>query len=87
MSDGFDDLLTTEGCDTFWGSHGCQFLHGHEGPCECHCCQCVNHPDPDSGCVAKPPYYGPETRFSGADAQHSVGLGYGVALTPPRQDP
>lgn len=55
-------------CRVYWGSHGCRLERGHEGPCECGCCKCVNHPDPDSGCVAKPPYYGADTRFYGEDA-------------------
>ncbi|HEV2452528.1 MAG TPA: hypothetical protein VGS62_11460 [Streptosporangiaceae bacterium] len=40
----------------------------------------MNHPDPDPdnpnsepSCVAKPPYYGPETRFYGDDAE-ALGL-------------
>jgi hypothetical protein len=47
-------------CRTYWGSHGCARPAGHDGDHWCDCCACENHPDPDSGCVAGPPYYGPE---------------------------
>ena len=57
------------GCRVYWGSHGCDLPRGHAGDGhDCGCCECQNHPDPDSGCVAKPPYYGPETRFYGEEA-------------------
>ncbi len=63
---------STEGCRVYWGSHGCKFEPGHDGPHECDCCECDEHLgielDPDSGCVAKPPYYGAETHFYGEDA-------------------
>ena len=49
-------------CDTFWGSHGCELEEDHDGAHWC-CCECVEHPDPGSGCVGTAPYYGPETRF------------------------
>lgn len=57
-------------CRVYWGSHGCRHAGGHLPgvPHECDCCTCASHPDPDSGCVAKPPYYGAETRFYGEDA-------------------
>jgi hypothetical protein len=57
-------------CHVYWGSHGCQNPRGHgpEIPHECNCCECKNHPD-DLSCVAKPPYYGPETLFYGEDAE------------------
>jgi hypothetical protein len=56
-------------CRVYWGSHGCSFERGHEGDCACDCCECRNHPDPDSGCVARVPYYGKITRFYGEDAE------------------
>ncbi len=49
-------------CDTFWGSHGCELEEDHVGAHWC-CCECVEHPDPESGCVGTAPYYGPETGF------------------------
>lgn len=57
-----------EGCDVYWGSHGCHRPRGHEGPHWCDCCNCEDHPDDDSGCVAGPPYYGDDTYFWGDDA-------------------
>jgi hypothetical protein len=56
-------------CRVYWGSHGCDLERGHEGDCDCGCCECENHPDAGGGvlCVAKAPYYGPETRFYGED--------------------
>ena len=69
-------------CRVYWGSHGCQLPRGHDGPCECGCCECDPH-DEDShereGCVAKWPYYGPETWFYGEDVA-SRGL---PAMEPP----
>jgi hypothetical protein len=56
-----------EACRVYWGSHGCDLARGHEGPCDCGCCECESHPDPDSGCVGKFPYYGPDTNFYGED--------------------
>lgn len=59
-------------CRVYWGSHGCRFERGHEGPHECDCCDCDNHPDDPETlgylCVAKPPYYGSDTNFYGEDA-------------------
>lgn len=61
-------------CRVFWGSHGCMHPRGHDPgiPHECDCCECPEdrHPDPDADalCVAKPPYYGQQTRFYGEDA-------------------
>ena len=49
-------------CRTYWGSHGCSLPKGHEGHHFC-CCECVSHPDEDSGCVGAFPYYGPDTNF------------------------
>ena len=71
-------------CRVYWGSHGCDLERGHaehDGtPHDCGCCECGEHhpyPDwPDEGvlCVAREPYYGPETRFYGEDATpESVG--------------
>ncbi len=62
-------------CRVYWGSHGCMHERGHdpEIPHECDCCECENHPDPDSGCVARPPHYGERTRFYGEDAE-ALGL-------------
>ena len=60
-----------EGCHVYWGSHGCSRPKGHDGDHWCDCCTCENHPDPDSGCVAGPPYYGPDTLFYGEDADGS----------------
>jgi hypothetical protein len=66
MADGDD----RNDCRVYWGSHGCSFQRGHDGPCVC-CCDCPDggpHPNPETGCVGGPPYYGPETRFYGEDA-------------------
>jgi len=72
-------------CRVYWGSHGCRHERGHdpEIPHECDCCECGNHPDPPSiaadadlpycTCVAKPPYYGPDTKFYGEEAE-TLGL-------------
>ena len=67
-----------EPCRVYWGSHGCDLERGHaerDGtPHDCGCCECGNHPDPDSGCVGREPYYGAETNFYGEDATpESVG--------------
>lgn len=59
--------LKAAACRVYWGSHGCQLERGHDGPHECDCCTCDDHPDPGSGCVASPPYYGPGTTFYGED--------------------
>lgn len=68
-----------DGCRVFWGSHGCE-SHDADGAHWCDCCECVNHPDEDSGCVAGPPYYGEITRFYGEDATpESVGRWGAVA--------
>jgi hypothetical protein len=57
-------------CDVNWGSHGCVLPLFHDGAHECDCCECENHPDPLERlgyvCVAKPPYFGPDTRFWGS---------------------
>jgi hypothetical protein len=63
-------------CRVYWGSHGCDLERGHPGgpdSHDCGCCQCTAHPDPDSGCVAKAPFYGPGMRFYGEDAE-ALGL-------------
>ncbi len=54
-----------EPCDVYWGSHGCCRPHGHDGDHWCDCCQCDDHPQ--NGCVAGPPYYGPDTNMWGDD--------------------
>jgi hypothetical protein len=56
-------------CRVFWGSHGCCHPRGHlpEVPHECDCCECPG--ECESSCVAKPPYYGPDTRFYGEEAE------------------
>lgn len=60
-----------EPCRVYWGSHGCSRPHGHEGDHWCDCCECDDHErDHEAeGCVAGPPYYGPETRFYGEDTE------------------
>lgn len=69
----------TPPCRVYWGSHGCMHPRGHDPalPHECDCCECPEgrHPDPDAGalCVARPPYYGPDTRFYGEEAE-ALGL-------------
>lgn len=64
-----------EVCRVYWGSHGCHEPRGHpaEVPHACDCCECEHHPDPESGCVARAPYYGEHTRFYGEDAE-ALGL-------------
>ena len=56
-------------CRVFWGSHGCAHPRGHapEIPHACDCCECKD-PGCKPSCVAKPPYYGLDTRFYGEDA-------------------
>lgn len=54
-------------CQVYWGSHGCMFAEGHDGPCVCACCEC-DGPTCEPECVARPPYYGPDTRFYGEGA-------------------
>lgn len=68
-------------CRVYWGSHGCMHERGHSEPHRCDCCDCpewhhdgivapVLADDDGSGviCVARPPYYGPDTTFYGEDA-------------------
>ena len=53
-------------CDVFWGSHGCGFPPGHDGPCFC-----INKEygwegeilELYSGDNCAPPYFGPDTEF------------------------
>lgn len=59
-------------CRVYWGSHGCMFERGHDGPhvCDCH----MDHPPHTNcndkfGCVGAPPYYGPDTQFNGEDGE------------------
>jgi hypothetical protein len=59
-----------EACRVYWGSHGCDRWRDHEGP---HICfSCWDEVDQD-GYVGAPPYYGPDTRFYGEDAE-ALGL-------------
>ena len=60
-------------CRVYWGSHGCMHPRGHDAsiPHECDCCECPG--ECKRSCVAKPPYYGPETRFYGEEAE-ALGL-------------
>lgn len=61
----------TDLCRVYWGSHGCRFVRGHEGTCECDCADQVTPEDlADPGFMdaSRSPYYGPETRFYGEDA-------------------
>jgi len=60
-------------CRVYWGSHGCCHPRGHppEVPHECDCCECPG--ECELSCMAKPPYYGPDTRFYGEDAE-ALGL-------------
>ena len=69
--------------EVYWGSHGCHLRPDHEGFCECDCCDCRNHARDHErrGCVAKHPYYGPDTRFYGDDAATVVKrTGYGTVI-------
>lgn len=72
--------VTPTKCQVYWGSHGCDVPRGH-GPNVAHACSCCDcddheamqgHRSDASGewlCVARPPYYGPETRFYGDDVE------------------
>lgn len=71
-------------CRVYWGSHGCNLEFGHDGTHVCDCCDCpdgrhdgITAPtlvdDPDCICVARAPYYGPDTNFYGEDAPHAEG--------------
>ena len=75
----------SEGCRVYWGSHGCRFDRGHEGLCECACCDCpeghhngIVAPElvDDEGviCVSKPPYYGSDTTVFYGEDVHARGL-------------
>ena len=61
-----------ESCRVHWGTHGCCLRRGHHpgSPHVCACCACKDHDGDheENGCVACPPYYGPETKFYGEDA-------------------
>jgi hypothetical protein len=64
---------TNHSCRVYWGTHGCRLERGHKGFHECDCCICENkehtHEVIDNiVCVAKYPYYGPNTKFYGEDA-------------------
>ncbi|MCW2767653.1 MAG: hypothetical protein JWO11_3612 [Nocardioides sp.] len=56
-------------CDVCWGSHGCGLIRGHPGMCMCNCAW-DGSPRfaPGPPLPAVPPYYGPDTQFSGKDA-------------------
>jgi hypothetical protein len=66
-------------CRVYWGSHGCHEGQGHPRsvPHACDCCTCPQLRRVLFGCrrscVARPPYYGPDTRFYGRDAE-ALGL-------------
>lgn len=68
-------------CRVYWGSHGCRLERGHDGPHECGCAldQGVDPEtreyadDPGVFNVGAAPYYGPNTRFYGEDAE-TLGL-------------
>lgn len=68
-----DVLRRRISCDVYWGSHGCEYEQGHverDGtPHTCDCCTCEDHERDyeEEGCVAKPPYYGKDTKFYGDD--------------------
>lgn len=52
-------------CCVYWGSHGCDRPRGHAGS---HLCLSCWEPSED-GWVGAPPYYGPDTKFYGEDAE------------------
>lgn len=54
-------------CRVYWGSHGCRFERGHDGPHECECAA-AEHEAEGIENVGAPPYYGPDTWFYGEDA-------------------
>jgi hypothetical protein len=69
-------------CRVYWGSHGCRLERGHDGSHECDCARDgEGNPVPreqrDEGGeflnVGAAPYYGPDTRFYGEDAE-ALGL-------------
>ncbi len=62
---------TVEFCKVYWDSQACYLSPGHEGPHVCNP-ECAAIP-PEDGGAGRPPYYGPETRFYGEDAE-SLGL-------------
>lgn len=78
IPDGYEwRMRGDEGCEVYWGSHGCALRKGHEGDCFCECAfdndgnrlPCED----DEGCrnVGGPPYYGAGTRFYGDDMRPS----------------
>lgn len=74
--------MLREFCRVYWGSHGCQFKRGHDlavQPHECDCCECDGPCKAE--CVAKPPYYGPQTNFYGEDATAETVGQWGRVLT------
>lgn len=72
-----------EKCRVYWGSHGCDLPRGHDGAHVCGCAQADEglydpetreyYDDPQCLNVGGPPYYGPDTRFYGEDAE-ALGL-------------
>jgi hypothetical protein len=69
-------------CRVYWGSHGCRFERGHDGQHECECARDeAGNPVPrvqedEDGeflNVGRAPYYGPDTRFYGEEAE-ALGL-------------
>ncbi len=60
-----DGRMDNDFCDTCWGTHSCQFVRGHDGPCRC---DCDDPADRDDGNVGGPPYYGQRTNFYGRDS-------------------
>lgn len=55
--------------DINWGSHGCMLatVHAPAAECECNCCECPPGQPCRDSCMAKPPHYGPDTHYYGAD--------------------
>lgn len=74
-----DDQRRAASCRVYWGSHGCMLERGHDGAHHCVCdldgdFDPVTRLDSDGvHNVGGPPYYGPETRFYGEDAE-TLGL-------------
>lgn len=58
-------------CRVYWGSHGCDLVKGHAGPCRC---ECADEPtEPGVINVGAYPYYGADTKFYGEDAEELYG--------------
>lgn len=62
-------------CEVYWGSHGCMYERGHDGPHECECAfdesgaRLPHTFVADNGNVGCPPYYGSDTYFYGDTAR------------------